>query len=91
MEHLWRGDLPPGRFEGSREFGAAEVDVASAQDAHANLRRNATGRGLHDAKAKFVRARIRYVRGARHYLAYDQARAAGLRIATGVIEGACRI
>ena len=56
----------------------------------ANLRRNAAARGLDDARGTAVRACIRYLRGARHYLAYDQALATGLPIATGVIEGACR-
>ncbi len=56
----------------------------------ANLRRNASARELEEAKLKPVRACLRYLRGARHYLAYDDALAAGLPIATGVIEGACR-
>lgn len=56
----------------------------------ANLRRNANARDLDDAKRTPVRACLRYLRGARHYLAYDAALAAGLPIATGVIEGACR-
>ncbi len=56
----------------------------------ANLRRNAAARGLDDARGTAVRACIRYPRGARNYLAYDQALATGLPIATGVIEGACR-
>lgn len=56
----------------------------------ANLRRNATTRDLEEAKLKPVRACLRYLRGARHYLGYDTALAAGLPIATGVIEGACR-
>ena len=56
----------------------------------ANLRRNAAARGLDDARGTAVRACIRYLRGTRHYLAYDQALAMGLPIATSVVEGACR-
>ena len=56
----------------------------------ANIRRNANARNLGEAKLKPVRSCLRYLRGARHYLAYDVALAAGLPIATGVIEGACR-
>lgn len=56
----------------------------------ANLRRNATARGLDGSKLTPVRKCLRYLRGARSYLTYDRALAAGLPIATGVIEGACR-
>ena len=56
----------------------------------ANIRRNANARNLGEAKLKPVRSFLRYLRGARHYLAYDVALAAGLPIATGLIEGACR-
>lgn len=56
----------------------------------ANLRRNASSRGLTETKMKPVRACLRYLRGARNFLSYDDALAAGLPIATGVIEGACR-
>jgi hypothetical protein len=64
------------------------------QGAHAkvraNLRRNATARNLDATKMKPVRACLRYLRGVRNYLAYNEALAGGLPIATGVIEGACR-
>jgi hypothetical protein len=56
----------------------------------ANIRRNATARGLNDSKVCPVRRCLRYLRGARRYLVYDRALEAGLPIATGVIEGACR-
>ena len=56
----------------------------------ANLRLNATARNLTDAAMKPVRACIRYLKGVRRYVAYHDALARGLPIATGVIEGACR-
>jgi hypothetical protein len=56
----------------------------------ANLRRNARDRGLEGEALKAVTRCIRYLKGIRRYLAYDVALAAGLPIATGVIEGACR-
>ena len=56
----------------------------------ANLRRNAAARPLVGAALAPVTACLRYLKGVRHYLAYDDALAAGLPIATGVIEGACR-
>ena len=56
----------------------------------ANLRRDANARQLKGAVFKRVTSCLRYLKGVRHYLAYDDALAAGLPIATGVIEGACR-
>jgi len=56
----------------------------------ANLRRNANARQLKGALLKRVTSCLRYLKGVRHYLAYDNALASGLPIATGVIEGACR-
>jgi hypothetical protein len=56
----------------------------------ANLRRNARDRGLEGAALKPITKCIRYLKGVGRYLAYDAALAAGLPIATGVIEGACR-
>lgn len=55
-----------------------------------NLRRNAQLADLKGDALKAVTRCLRYLRGVRHYLAYDQALVAGLPIATGVIEGACR-
>ncbi len=55
-----------------------------------NLRRNARD-AKHEGNAlKPVNKCLRYLRGVRDYIAYGRALAAGLPIATGVIEGACR-
>ena len=56
----------------------------------ANLWRNANARQLKGAVLERVTSCLWYLKGVRHYLAYDDALAAGLPIATGVIEGACR-
>jgi hypothetical protein len=56
----------------------------------ANIRRNARDRGLAGAALNPITKCLRYLKGVRHYLAYEAALAAGLPIATGVIEGACR-
>jgi hypothetical protein len=55
-----------------------------------NLRRNARDAKLEAAALKPVKKCLRYLRGVRSYIAYDGALEAGLPIATGVIEGACR-
>jgi hypothetical protein len=55
-----------------------------------NLRRNARAAKLEGAALKPVKKCLRYLRGVRDYIAYDRALEAGLPIATGVIEGACR-
>lgn len=56
----------------------------------ANIRRYARDRGLEGAALTPITKCLRYLKGVRRYLAYDAALAAGLPIATGVIEGACR-
>jgi len=56
----------------------------------AGLRRSATLRGLsHKERAPLDRC-ANYLLKYRAYLRYDEYLAAGLPIATGVIEGACR-
>src|SRR5579885_1913930 len=55
-----------------------------------NLRRNARDAKLEGAALKPVRKCLRYLRGVRDYLVYEHALEAGLPIATGVIDGACR-
>ena len=56
----------------------------------ANMRRNAVARGLGDAERAPVDDCADYLVKYRRLLHYDHALAAGLPIATGVIEGACR-
>ena len=55
-----------------------------------NLKRNARDAAIQAAAMKPITTCLRYLRGVRDYIAYDLAIAAGLPIATGVIEGACR-
>jgi hypothetical protein len=55
-----------------------------------NLKRNARDAELQGTALTSVTTCLRYLRGVRNYIAYDHALAAGLPIATGVIEGACR-
>jgi len=55
-----------------------------------NLLRNARLAKLEGPALKPVKTCLRYLRGVREYIAYDRALAAGLPMATGVIEGACR-
>lgn len=56
----------------------------------ANLRRNARLAKLEGAALKPIKKCLRYLRGVRDHIAYGRALDAGLPIATGVIEGACR-
>lgn len=56
----------------------------------AGIRRSATLRGLRDKARKPVDQCADYLLKYRDYLRYDEYLAAGLPIATGVIEGACR-
>jgi hypothetical protein len=56
----------------------------------AGLRRSATRRGLSDKQRAPVDRCANYLLKYRDYLRYDEYLAAGLPIATGVIEGACR-
>ena len=56
----------------------------------AGMRRSATRRGLSAQERQGVEKCANYLRQYRDYLHYDEYLAAGLPIATGVIEGACR-
>jgi hypothetical protein len=56
----------------------------------AGMRRSATLRGLTKRRRKTVDACANYLLGHTRYLRYDRYLAAGLPIATGVVEGACR-
>ncbi len=61
-----------------------------ASDVVAGMRRSATLRGLKGAARKAVDRCAGYLQRHAPYLRYDEYLAAGLPIATGVIEGACR-
>ena len=56
----------------------------------AGMRRRATWRGLPTKERAGVDKGANYLGKYRAYLHYDEYLAAGLPIATGVIEGACR-
>lgn len=56
----------------------------------AGMRRSATLRGLSADQRQTVDAAARYLLNHQHYMHYDRYLAAGMPIATGVIEGACR-
>ena len=95
LEYLWKAAYAFHK-EGSKEaeqwvqqrlMWLLQGEAAKVSD---NLRRNARDAKLEGAALKPVRKCLRYLRGVRDYIAYDGAIAAGLPIATGVIEGACR-
>lgn len=95
LEYLWKAAYafhPDGSKEAEawvqqRLMWLLQGDHAKVR---ANLRRYARDRVLEGAALKPVTKCLGYLKGVRHYLAYDEALAAGLPIATGVIEGACR-
>ena len=59
-------------------------------DVAAGIRRSATRRGLHAKSRKPVDKCADYFLTLKQYMKYDEYLAAGLPIASGVIEGACR-
>jgi hypothetical protein len=66
------------------------VLLGNASQVAAGMRRSATLRKLSDKQREPVDATARYLLNHKSYMRYDQYLAAGLPIATGVIEGACR-
>jgi hypothetical protein len=62
----------------------------NAAQVAAGMRRSATLRSLSPQQRRPVDAAARYLLNHQQYMRYDQYLAAGLPIATGVIEGACR-
>ena len=77
-QHQWVQERLPGVLQGKC------VDVA------AGMRRSATLRGLSQTRREPVDTCADYLLKYQGYLRYDEFLAAGLPIATGVIEGACR-
>ena len=77
-QHQWVVERLPGILQGKC------VDVA------AGMRRSATRRDLPQKQRKPVDTCADYLLKYQDYLRYDEFLAAGLPIATGVIEGACR-
>jgi hypothetical protein len=95
LEYLWKaayafhgdGSKDAEQWVQQRLMWLLQGEAAKVSD---NLRRNARDAKLESAALKPVTKCLRYLRGVRDYIAYDRALAAGLPIATGVIEGACR-
>jgi hypothetical protein len=95
LEYLWKaafafheaGSKVAEEWVQQRLMWLLQGEAAKVSD---NLRRNARLAKLEGAAFKPIRKCLRYLRGVRDYLNYDRALAAGLPIATGVIEGACR-
>jgi hypothetical protein len=95
LEYLWKaayafhgdGSKDAEQWVQQRLMWLLQGEAAKVSD---NLRRNAREAKLEGAVLKPVTKCLRYLRGVRDYIAYDRALAAGLPIATGVIEGACR-
>ena len=95
LEYLWKAAyaLHP---EHAEERESWVMDRATAilegrgQDVAVGLRRAATRKQLSQGERKPVDKAADYIDHNQQRLQYDQALAAGLPIATGVIEGACR-
>ncbi|MCU0294283.1 MAG: ISKra4 family transposase, partial [Thermoanaerobaculaceae bacterium] len=94
-QYVWKASLG---FFGEKEAGREDwveerllriLSGGSSQVA-AGIRRSATRRRLSKSRRKAVDACAKYLLGHTRYLRYDQYLAAGLPIATGVVEGACR-
>jgi hypothetical protein len=95
IEYLWKASY--GFFkEGSEEAEAWVTQRAlrvlrgEASQVAAGMRRSATKRKLSDEKRKPIDTCAKYLLNHRDYLHYNEYLAAGMPIATGVIEGACR-
>ena len=67
-----------------------EILRGRSRQVAAGMRRRATRRGLSQKERQGVEKGANYLLKYRDYLHYDEYLAAGLPIATGVIEGACR-
>lgn len=95
LEYLWKAGLDF-NAEGSKELEAwveerfLHILDGRASDVAGGLHRSATKRGLSSSERKNADACARYLLNHTKYLKYDLALKAGLPIATGVIEGACR-
>jgi hypothetical protein len=94
LEYLWKAAhaLHPQPAERERWVGerAKAVLAGKAREVAIGLRRAATRAQLHRKKREPVDKAAEYIEKNQPRLRYDHALAAGLPIATGVIEGACR-
>jgi len=95
IEYLWKAG-PVFNEEATPELQAwvskrlRQVLRGRAPFVAAGIRRSATLRKLDKKKRKAADACARYLLNNKRYLRYNEYLAAGLPIATGVIEGACR-
>lgn len=95
LEYLWKaawafheeGDRAAEAWVNERML---EVLRGNSSNVAAGIRRSATLRGLKGPRRKAVDKCAGYLLTYKQYLRYDEYLAAGLPIATGVAEGACR-
>ena len=95
LEYLWgagfalhgEGDPATQRWVSERLL---EILRGNSSDVAAGMRRSATLRGMKASDRAAIDDCADYLLKYRPYLRYDEYLAAGLPIATGVIEGACR-
>lgn len=94
MEYLWKAAHcfhEPGSDEARlwvAERARMLLEGVDASQVAAGMRRSATRQGLRQRKA--IDTCAKYLKKRRNYLRYGEALAAGLPIASGAIEGACR-
>lgn len=94
-EYVWKASLSFfGETQAGREDWVEErllrILCGKASQVAAGMRRSATLRGLKKSQRKAVDRCAGYLLRHTRYLRYHEYLAAGLPIATGVIEGACR-
>lgn len=95
LQYVWKAGHAF-EAEGSTELEAwvferlLRILEGEASQVAAGMRRSATKRGFSQKRRKPVDTCADYLLKYKHYLAYDRYLAAGMPIATGVIEGACR-
>lgn len=95
VEYLWKAGLVFHR-EGTKELqdwvSERLLQILRGRAVHvaAGMRRSATLQKFRRQKRKPVDRCAKYLLNHQQYMRYDQYLAAGLPIATGVIEGACR-
>ena len=95
LEYLWKAAYcfyPPGSEEAEAWVADRALQILKGNASHVagGMRRSATLRELSPEKREAVDKCADYLMGYKAMLKYDEYLAAGLPIATGVIEGACR-
>jgi len=95
LEYLWKAAYcfsPPGNEETEKWViqRALQILKGNATNVAAGMRRSATLRKLSPERREAVDNCAHYLLSYKDMLKYDEYLAAGLPIATGVIEGACR-